>query len=76
MIDEIKNRGAPVSSFFCHCDACLILYCFQNGAGQPCITFGQLFEETANIFDALVGILKTAKKYAVLWYEGDQVMLQ
>eukprot|EP00035_Acanthoeca_spectabilis_P016101 m.326416 g.326416 ORF g.326416 m.326416 type:complete len:70 (-) comp16480_c0_seq6:761-970(-) len=26
------------------------------------ITFGQLFELTANVFDSLVGIIKTARK--------------
>ena len=40
---------------------------------QVCITFGKLFDETANIFDALVGLLKTAKKYHVLWYDADQL---
>ena len=38
----------------------------SNGSGQTQITFGQLFDETANIFDALVGILKTARKYVTL----------
>ena len=37
------------------------------------VTFGLLFEETANIFDALVGILKTSKKYGVVHFNGDQV---
>ena len=46
---------------------------YVNADGQPEITFGQLFEETANIFDALSGICKTAKKYKVLIYEAEQL---
>lgn len=44
-----------------------------NGSGQPTITFGKLFDETANIFDALVGILKAAKKYRCVHFDGDQL---
>eukprot|EP00040_Diaphanoeca_grandis_P039621 m.259620 g.259620 ORF g.259620 m.259620 type:complete len:923 (-) comp38391_c0_seq1:45-2813(-) len=44
-----------------------------NAHGQTCITFGQLFDETANIFDALVGILKTAKKYNIVHCKKDQL---
>ena len=43
-----------------------------NASGQPVVTFGVLFEETANIFDALVGILKTAKKYFVVSF-GEEM---
>ena len=32
--------------------------------GQVEVSFGKLFEETAQIFDALSGILKTCKKCA------------
>ena len=39
-------------------------------SGAPQVTFGCLFEETANTFDALSGILKTAKKYKVCACEG------
>ncbi len=35
------------------------------------IAFGQLFYETDNIFEALAGTLKTAKKYTIVHYEGD-----
>lgn len=45
----------------------------KNSAGQYCITFGKLFDETANIFDALVGIIKTAKKYHVVHANKDQL---
>jgi len=44
-----------------------------NADGQAVVTFGTLFEETANIFDALVGILKTAKKYFVVSFGPDQL---
>ena len=39
--------------------------------GQTQVEFGCLFAETANMFDALTGILKTAKKLGILWYEGE-----
>lgn len=39
--------------------------------GQTQIEFGYLFAETANKFDALSGILKTAKKLGVISYEGE-----
>lgn len=37
----------------------------QNEQGQWKVEFGPLFEETANLFEALSGILKTAKKHKV-----------
>eukprot|EP00729_Bicosta_minor_P016203 gene16203-19132_t len=36
---------------------------YTDDDGKHAITFGQLFEETDQIFDALSGICKTAKKY-------------
>ena len=39
--------------------------------GQTQVEFGCLFAETANKFDALTGILKTARKLGILWYEGE-----
>ena len=44
----------------------------KTPAGSYTVTFGILFQETADIFDALVGILKTAKKYSVLSFNKDQ----
>lgn len=44
-----------------------------DGAGRITVTFGKLFDETADIFDALVGILKTAKKYNVCAFNKDQM---
>eukprot|EP01147_Barroeca_monosierra_P003984 gene3984-6439_t len=40
-------------------------------SGIASISFGTLFVETANIFEALTGTLKTAKKYKVVDYEGE-----
>ena len=45
----------------------------RGASGKHEITFGQLFEETDNIFDALAGILKTGKKYGVVDFEGEQL---
>lgn len=39
--------------------------------GEYEITFGTLFYETDNIFDAIVGLLKTAKKYEVRGHMGS-----
>ena len=39
----------------------------QNERGQWEVEFGLLFDETANVFEALSGILKTAKKHKVLY---------
>jgi len=37
------------------------------------IKFKVLFDETADVFDALSGICKTAKKYKVIAYEAEQL---
>jgi hypothetical protein len=39
--------------------------------GKLQIKYGPLFDETTNIFEALSGTLKTAKKYKVVDYEGE-----
>ena len=36
--------------------------------------FGPLFYATDNVFEALAGTLKTAKKYGVVEYDGDLLM--
>lgn len=41
--------------------------------GKWYIEFGVLFEATANLFDALSGICKTAKKYKVVSYNVEQL---
>eukprot|EP00040_Diaphanoeca_grandis_P022700 m.122504 g.122504 ORF g.122504 m.122504 type:complete len:529 (-) comp28926_c0_seq1:688-2274(-) len=44
-----------------------------NENGQHYVTFGVLFNETQNIFDALSGICKTAKKYNVVSFAPEQL---
>ena len=44
-----------------------------NDNGQQTIKFGQLFDETADIFEALSGTCKTAKKYKVVAYDAEQL---
>lgn len=46
---------------------------YTDDDGKHAITFGQLFEETDQIFDALSGICKTAKKYKVLAFDAEQL---
>ena len=46
---------------------------FINDDGRPAISFGKLFNETADVFDALSGICKTAKKYNVIVYDAEQL---
>ena len=41
--------------------------------GKYQITFGKLFDETTNIFDALSGTLKTCKKHGIVSYNGEQL---
>eukprot|EP00037_Helgoeca_nana_P030602 m.379770 g.379770 ORF g.379770 m.379770 type:complete len:1270 (+) comp28230_c0_seq24:374-4183(+) len=41
--------------------------------GKYEVSFGRMFVETSQIFDALSGILKTAKKYGVVEFEGEQL---
>ncbi|EDQ85435.1 uncharacterized protein MONBRDRAFT_11965 [Monosiga brevicollis MX1] len=43
----------------------------KNDSGKVEITYGPLFDATANTFEALSGTLKTAKKYDVVDYEGE-----
>jgi len=46
---------------------------YTDDDGKHAITFGQLFDETDQIFDALSGILKTAKKYKVVAFDAEQL---
>jgi phage FluMu protein Com len=54
----------------------VVLHGEKSAHGQVQVKFGTLFEETADIFDALVGLLKTARKYGVLHYHGDAQLWQ
>ena len=45
----------------------------EDSQGRVTVTFGKLFVETDQIFDALSGILKTAKKYGIVAFDGEQL---
>ncbi len=59
LIDEIKRLGTP------------------NAEGKISTTFGVLFsdDKCANLFEALVGTLRAAKRKKIISYEG-QLLLQ
>jgi hypothetical protein len=46
---------------------------FVGENGLHAITFKQLFDETDQIFDALSGICKTAKKYKIVKFDAEQL---
>jgi hypothetical protein len=46
----------------------------RSGSQQHKIPFGSLFYATDNVFEALAGTLRTAKKYGVVDYDGDLLM--
>jgi hypothetical protein len=60
-----------------------MLYCCHDShtrhgtkgpGGRYSIAFGPLFYATDNVFEALAGTLKSAKKYGVVEYTGDVLM--
>ena len=59
LVEEIKRLGAP------------------NSEDLVVVTFGTLFKDDrcANLFEALVGTLKAAKKRKIIKYEGE-ILLQ
>ncbi|KAL3052252.1 costars family protein ABRACL [Trematomus bernacchii] len=48
----------------------------KNAEGQTSVTFGVLFndDQCANIFEALVGTLKAAKKRKVVKYDSELLL--
>ncbi|KAK3106027.1 hypothetical protein FSP39_011228 [Pinctada imbricata] len=58
LIEEIKRLGSP------------------GADGNVCVTFGTLFadDKCANIFEALVGTLRAAKRKKVITYEGELLL--
>lgn len=58
LIEEIKRLGTP------------------NADGKISVKFGTLFhdEKCANLFEALVGTLKAAKRRKILSYEGELLL--
>lgn len=41
-----------------------------------CIKFGVLFRETGDIFEALVGTLRAAKKRGLVNFSGEQIKIK
>lgn len=58
LIEEIKRLGSP------------------NEEGKISVRFGVLFsdEKCANLFEALVGTLRAAKRKKVIQYEGEMLL--
>lgn len=58
LIEEIKRLGSP------------------DADGKVSVTFGTLFSDDrcANIFEALVGTLRAAKRKKVVTYEGELLL--
>ncbi|KAM6965059.1 costars family protein ABRACL [Aplochiton taeniatus] len=48
----------------------------KNGDGKTCVKFGVLFddERCANIFEALVGTLRAAKRKKIVAFEGELLL--
>ncbi|XP_058469095.1 costars family protein ABRACL [Solea solea] len=48
----------------------------KNADGQTSVTFGMLFHDDrcANIFEALVGTLRAAKRKSIVNYEGELLL--
>ena len=58
LIEEIKRLGTP------------------NADGQISVTFGVLFRDDrcANLFEAMVGTLRAAKRKKILKYDGELLL--
>lgn len=58
LIDEIKRLGSP------------------NASGQMVVKFGVLFKDDkcANLFEALLGTLRAAKRKKVIRYDGELLL--
>ncbi|CAL8314571.1 unnamed protein product [Lota lota] len=58
LVGEIKRLGGP------------------NAEGKMSVKFGVLFNDTqcANIFEALVGTLRAAKKRKIITFEGELLL--
>ncbi|XP_076613220.1 costars family protein ABRACL [Chaetodon auriga] len=48
----------------------------KNADGQTCVTFGVLFNDDrcANIFEAMVGTLRAAKRKKVVTFQGELLL--
>lgn len=58
LIQEIKRLGSP------------------NASGQTSVTFGVLFKDDrcANLFEAMVGTLRAAKRKKIIKYDGELLL--
>ncbi|XP_060580364.1 costars family protein ABRACL-like [Ruditapes philippinarum] len=58
LVEEIKRMGK------------------QDADGKYVVTFGELFEDErcANIFEALVGTLRAAKRKKIITFEGELLL--
>lgn len=58
LVGEIKRLGSP------------------NASGQMVVKFGVLFsdDKCANLFEALVGTLRAAKRKKIVTYEGELLL--
>ena len=45
-----------------------------NADGKYSVKYGILFKETANIFEAIMGTLKAAKKRGVITFQGELLL--
>lgn len=54
----------------------LSLFCVVDSDGKYVVTFGVLFSDDrcANIFEALVGTLRAAKKKKIVTYDGELLL--
>ena len=58
LVEEIRRLGAP------------------NAEGKTAVTFGVLFRDDrcANLFEALVGTLRAAKRKKIVKYDGELLL--
>eukprot|EP00794_Sanderia_malayensis_P003856 gene3856-4389_t len=58
LIQEVKRLGSP------------------NSNGKLAVTFGTLFndDKCANLFEAIVGTLRAAKKKKIVYYDGELLL--
>jgi len=46
----------------------------QNADGKYSVKYGVLFGATQNVFEAIVGTLKAAKKRKIITYDGELLL--
>jgi hypothetical protein len=77
-LEEISKRAKDASDFMDKQIRQLIDIFQKHGArsneGKFEMTFHKLFQITEDVFDALAGLLRTAKKYAVVGFQADMLL--